>query len=100
MSASKVQIQYDEFDGIIQRIQSQMEAVATMNSQVRQRVETLQNGGWIGRGANSFFSEMQDMLFPGMDRLRQGLENAAATARDVAGRFHTSEQEAANLFRR
>ena len=100
MSALKVQIQYDEFDGIVQRLQSQMEAVENMNTQIRQRVETLQGGAWICRGANMFYSEMNDLVFPGMERLRQGLETMIANAHEAASRFHSAEQEATNLFRR
>ena len=98
MPAAKVQIQYDEFDGLINRIQQQLDTATNMINAVRQRVEVLQNGAWIGRGAESFYAEMNDLVFPGLWKLCQALDQAISSSRDVAGRFHNSEAEASNLF--
>jgi WXG100 family type VII secretion target len=98
MPAAKVQIQYDEFDGIINRFQQQLDTATNMIKAVRQRVEVLQNGAWIGRGAESFYAECNELTFPALWKLTQALDQAISSARDVAGRFHNAETEAGNLF--
>ena len=100
MPAAKVQMQYEEFGGVQNRIQRQLETVNQMINTVLQHVETLQNGAWIGRGAEAFYAEMQDLVFPGTQKLCQGLDQAITAARDVAARFQAAETEAGNLFKR
>lgn len=98
MPAAKVQIQYDEFDGVINRIQQQLDTATNMINSVKQRVEVLQNGAWIGRGAEAFFAEWNELTYPGLWKLTQALDQAISAARDTASRFHNAETEASNLF--
>lgn len=96
----KVQADYDD----LARISQQFAQQASESEQTMHRIEScmqeLQGGGWIGRGAQSFYQEMEDEVLPGLNRLCQALEDGASTIRRISDVLRQAEEEAAGTFAR
>jgi WXG100 family type VII secretion target len=94
-----IQAQYEELATIAQRFQAQAEANQGMLENVRNRAGALRDSGWTGLGADAFLSEMDQRVFPALDRLTGAFSEASRITHQVAEELHQAEEDAAALFR-
>lgn len=99
MPSLKIQIQYDELDGMSGEFSQMSGEIEQTISKVKSCYDVLQGGAWIGRGAEAFFAEMNDMVFPALDRLKNALEEAGRQTKTVIIKFHEAENQASSRFR-
>jgi WXG100 family type VII secretion target len=66
---------------------------------VKQQMETLQSGDWVGQGANAFYREMQDEILPALGKLGSALAVGDRVTRQVQQIIEQADEEAARLFR-
>jgi len=99
MSSELVQAQYDKLDEIANRFTQHSEMQQILQNRLNERVQALRNGGWIGRGSEAFFGEM-DEIFPALGRLAQSLERASSVTVQIKRIFQEAEKEAAAPFSR
>jgi len=95
----KVQADYDELSNIANQFMQESGAVADLMGKIQSLVSDLEGGGWIGRGAESFYAEMYDLVFPGMERLAQALEDGGQATKQIASIMSAAEQEASSQFK-
>ena len=95
----KIEVKYDEMDQISGRFDNQAGEIQQMMQNVRAKMEDLHNGGWIGRGSDSFFAEMQGEVLPAVTRLQQALEQASHVARQINDTMKQAEEEACTPFK-
>jgi WXG100 family type VII secretion target len=98
MPVDTVQAQYDHLESIAQRFGQWAESNTDLCTRVRQSVENLMNGGWEGRGADAFFSEMGSEVLPAIDRLSNALQEGQGVIRWIISILQEAEQEAASAF--
>ncbi|NUM45016.1 MAG: WXG100 family type VII secretion target [Anaerolineales bacterium] len=94
----RIQADYDQLDVLARRFDQQTTETQRLIQRVRQSVDNLQRGGWIGTGANAFLSEMDDEIFPALTRLEEALEYAQETTQHISQTLRQAEEEAANVF--
>lgn len=98
MPAAVIQANYDDLAAFAGSFTNQAQSVQHLIEQVARLEQALEGGGWTGLGAEAFFAEMGDLVFPAMHRLAGALNDA----RDVVGRisvvFHDAEEEASRQF--
>lgn len=97
-TADVVQAQYEQLEEIARRFEAQAEAGQAMQRMLQQRVEALQGGGWIGQAANTFYTEMEDILWPGLTRCQDALLEACGLTMQTVTIMRQAETEAANGF--
>jgi WXG100 family type VII secretion target len=97
-SKSIIQINYEELASIAQNFEARAEASQGMIQTVRYRAGALRDSGWTGLGADAFLSEMDQRVFPALDRLTQAFTEAGRVTQQVADHLHQAEEEAARLF--
>lgn len=95
----QVQADYDRLEELVQKFANQGQEIEQMIRQVQNSMGKLQNGGWIGRGSDSFFNEMEGEVMPATQRLQQALEEASQTTRNISQSIQQAEDEAGGLFR-
>lgn len=95
----RIEADYDQLEQLATRFANQSQAVQQMLQSVRGSMDGLQNGGWIGRGSEAFFSEMEDKVLPASERLRQALDEATRITRFIAQTVKQAEEEASSPFR-
>ncbi len=89
---------YERLEQIAYQFTSQALAIEQMMQNVRDSIDSLENG-WVGRGSSSFFSEMQSEVLPANDRLQQALDEASRVTKQIIQTIKQAEEEASSPFR-
>jgi WXG100 family type VII secretion target len=97
---SKIQADYDELASIANELGQESQAIEQLTNQIMNLVGQLESGGWIGRGADAFFGEMQDLVQPGLQRLGRGLEDGGNAIKQISNILSQAENDAGSLFNR
>lgn len=97
--ADEIRADYEQLEQLAARFNSQSQAVQQMLQKVRGSMGKLESDGWIGRGSDAFFSEMQSEVLPASQRLQQALEEAARTTQSIVSTVKQAEDEASSRFR-
>jgi WXG100 family type VII secretion target len=97
--SDEIKIDFDEFGQIADQFSSQAESIAEMHQKIMKSFEKLNDKGWIGEGAEAFFSEMFSDVLPAQLRLSSALEDASRTSHDIMNVVKEAEQDASSLFR-
>jgi WXG100 family type VII secretion target len=98
MAGQKIQADYDELSQIANQFAQESSAAEQLMNQIQNLVGQLEGGGWIGRGAQSFYSEMHDEVEPGLRRMVQALEDASSAIKQISDLISQAEQEASMKF--
>jgi WXG100 family type VII secretion target len=99
MAATTVRSNYDELKSIQNTFNQNAGAIASMNQNVKSRVETLQGGDWIGQAATKFYQEMDSSVMPSLNRLQKALTEAARITQQIANTMKQAEDEASSIFK-
>jgi WXG100 family type VII secretion target len=98
MHAPVVQVRYDELDQIAARFGQLAERNADLERRLQYAFRPLEEGGWIGRGADAFSQSMRGEVFPACQRLHAALAAAREVTMQIQQIFQGGEAEAAALF--
>ena len=93
--ANVIQANYQDLQQVAARFGQESQTAQQMLNKMQQAMEPLKDGGWVGKGSDAFFKEMDDVVLPAVKRLIQALSNAQQKTTQVAQLFQSSEQEAA-----
>lgn len=96
--ADIVRANYQQLDQIANKFKNEAEQTRAMLQKVKGAMEPLQSGGWIGKGSDAFFNEMNGKIIPAVNRLAQALQEAASKTKEIANTLRQAEQEGANPF--
>ncbi len=66
---------------------------------LKQSIDGLQGGDWIGQGASAFYAEMGGQVLPSLQRLVKALTLAEKATRAISAEIKRAEQEAAALLK-
>jgi len=97
--ADEIRADYVQLQEIASRFNNQSQAIQEMLQRVRNSMSKLEDGGWIGRGSDSFFNEMNNEVLPATERLRQALEEAARATNQIMQIVHQAEEEGSARFK-
>lgn len=97
--SDEIRADYEQLEQIANRFASQQQAVQQMLQRVRGSMGKLENGGWIGRGSQAFFAEMNSKVLPASTRLQQALGEASRSVKEIAQTVRQAEEEASSVFR-
>jgi WXG100 family type VII secretion target len=73
-------------------LEAQQTAATTQNLQ--KAMQSLQQGDWLGAGAQAFFAEMNSAVLPSLARLVTALQSAQRTTLAIRSEFQVAEAEA------
>ena len=99
MPADIIRADYDELARIAQEFDLEGSQVDQLILRIRRCVDDLEYGGWIGRGANTFYGEMHNDVFPALQRLADALIAASDAVTRISAILQEAEEEAASRFR-
>lgn len=97
--ADEIRADYEQLEQVANKFAQQSQEIQQMLQKVRGSMEKLQNGGWIGRGSDAFFSEMNGKVVPASQRLQQALGEANRSVKDIMNTVQQAEEEASSVFR-
>lgn len=95
----EIRADYDRLDQVANNFANQAQAIQQTLQNVRGSMDPLESGGWIGRGSDSFFTEMQSDVMPANERLQQALDEASRVTKQIVQAVQQAEEEACSPFR-
>jgi WXG100 family type VII secretion target len=98
MATEIIQAQYEQLENIAARFGQHSDATSGLIDRVEQTMDGLRHGGWVGQGADAFFSEMDGTVKPAAQRLARALEEARSVVLLVRDTIQQAEEEAAAPF--
>lgn len=96
--ADEIRADYQQLQSVAAQFSKQASAINQMSQQVKRSMSSLQ-GNWIGKGSESFFSEMSDKVLPGTARLYKALQEASKITKQIAQTVQQAENDAAAPFK-
>ncbi len=97
--ANEVRASYNELEQLSNRFARSQSEIQQMIQQVRNAMQPLENGSWIGRGSDAFFREMRGEVTPAVTRLQQALGEASRTTKDIVQTMQQADEQASAPFR-
>ncbi len=97
--SDEIRADYDQLEEVASRFANQSQVIQQMLQKVRSSMGKLEDGGWIGRGSDAFFQEMQGEVLPASLRLQEVLDEASQVARNIVQIVRQAEDEASSPFR-
>jgi WXG100 family type VII secretion target len=97
--ADEIRADYDRLEKVASQFANQSQEIQQMLQKVRGSMEPLESGGWVGRGSDSFFSEMQSEVLPATERLQQAMDEANRVTNQIVQTVRHAEEEACSPFR-
>ena len=98
MAGDIIQCNYDDMREVSNNFARHSDATRQLLQTVENCVSALQGGGWLGKGAESFYREMSDLVRPAMQRLSAALADASSATQRIAAALERAEREAGALF--
>jgi WXG100 family type VII secretion target len=95
----EIRADYDQLEQVASRLANQSQVVQQLMQKVRGSMSPLEDGGWIGRGSDAFFQEMNSEVLPATDRLHKVLQEASQVTKQIVQTVRQAEDEASALFR-
>ena len=88
-----IRIEYDEMAMCSAALEHLSDDIKPLYGQMQQQCQTLQDGEWIGQGANVFYEEFESTLTPALGRLSNALSETATKITDTCAKFDDTENE-------
>jgi WXG100 family type VII secretion target len=96
--AEQVRVNYETLDEMESKFTQLADDVQAMANKIKSLDSNLRQGGWVGRGSDAFYAEMDDLVMPAVARLRQALDEGGQTLNRLARIFGEAEEEAQSGF--
>ena len=97
--AEKSEVNYEQMANICKKFKSEADGNQSTFNQTRSRVEGLHGNGWVGRGSDQFFQEMEQLVLPAMNRLVEALHLAGAAADNMIKIYRNAEDQGQSVFK-
>ncbi|MGB1248984.1 MAG: WXG100 family type VII secretion target [Candidatus Promineifilaceae bacterium] len=94
----EIKADYDLLEQVANLFTAQSQAVQQILQDVKGCVDPLVQGGWMGRGSESFYAEMDGMVLPATLRLQQALEEANQVTKQISQVIQQAEDDASSPF--
>ena len=91
--ADIIRVDYEVLKQIADRFGQHSEAVAGMLAAVRGAMDPLEGGGWVGRGSDALFAEMNSDILPAVQRLIDALEQARAVSNQIQDLMQQADED-------
>ncbi len=98
MAAPRIRGDHDGLAKIAQGFARQAANTERSLRKIKQSMDTLQGGDWIGRGASAFYKEMENDVLPAVQRLHSALNQADQVTRQIRNILQEAEDEAARIL--
>ena len=94
----QIQVNYEVLNEMENKFVQLADEVQEMANKIKSRDNSLRQGGWIGRGSDAFYAEMDDLVMPAIARLKRALDEGGQALNRMARIFDEAEQEGQSGF--
>lgn len=98
MSRAIIQIDYEALTHIAKRFWQESEDVSQIYHAIKDEINALKSN-WAGNAADTFFTEMENELLPGIQRVSHALLTSEATLNQIIKIFRQAEIETEDYYK-
>lgn len=97
MAHDIIQVNYEQLGKIASTLDDRSDQLKTIFRELQSYTDHVlhNNRGWIGDNADAFSQEMEQEVYPALDRLWQSVATAGDTVRDISKLMRQAEEDAA-----
>lgn len=96
----RIRADHDQLSQISQGFGREADKTRQTLDRLKQSMEVLKNGDWIGKGATAFYQEMESSILPAVQRLVNAMEMAQRITRQISQVMKDVEEESSHVFDR
>lgn len=100
MAAGKLRVEYNTLGSLSSKFSAEAHDIQQQYQNLKNHTEHLRGSGWIGRAADQWFNEMENLLLPKTQQLSHILDAIAQLLKQLNTLFQAAEQEVGALFKR
>lgn len=97
--ADRTEINGEQLAAIAKKFQSEADELNQLLGQTRNKVGTLHGGGWVGRGSDQFFNEMESLVLPAVQRLVAALNAASNQINAILKIYDDAQNQSQSFFK-
>lgn len=98
--SDQVQADYDKLGQVASKFASHAQSTRDLTGKVRAAFQKLEQGGWMGRGAEAFVKEMNAVVLPGLKRMESALQTGSTVSKEISQKMSSAEEEASAPFKK
>jgi WXG100 family type VII secretion target len=96
--ANKIEVNYEDLEALSKRFSLNYDRWHQFTQLLKIRVNHVY-ATWDGKGAGMFEHEMENLVYPAVQRFAHALHAGQDTCKKIGQKFQDSEEEAGNLFK-
>jgi WXG100 family type VII secretion target len=98
MASPRIRGDYAELQNIGKGFQAESDRTQQTLQRLKNEMNTLQGGDWVGQGAMAFYQEMTSAVLPSVTRLAKALGETARITAQISQIVKQAEEEAARVL--
>lgn len=97
--ADRTELNGEQLAQIAKKFQSEADELNQLLSQTRNKIGTLRSSGWVGRGSDQFYNEMESLVLPAVQRLVAALNAASNQVNAIMKIYDDAQNQAQSLYK-
>jgi WXG100 family type VII secretion target len=98
--SDQIQADYEQLGQVASKFASQAQTTRDLTRKVQAAFQKLEQGGWMGRGAEAFVKEMNAVVLPGLKRMESALQTGSTVSKEISQKMRSAEDEACAPFKK
>ncbi|MBW6472845.1 MAG: WXG100 family type VII secretion target [Anaerolineaceae bacterium] len=97
--ADRTELNGEQLAQMMKKFQSEADELNQLLSQTRNKIGTLRSSGWVGRGSDQFYNEMESLVLPAVQRLVAALNAASNQVNAILKIYDDAQNQAQSLYK-
>lgn len=99
MPPARVRADHHSLSQVAQSFNKTADTNQKLVQQLKSKLDTLRGGDWIGKGADTFYAEMDSQILPSLQRLIKALHNSARVTTKISQLMQQADEDVGRLFK-
>lgn len=97
--ADRTELNGEQLAQMMKKFQSEADELNQLLGQTRNKIGTLRSSGWVGRGSDQFYNEMESLVLPAVQRLVAALNAASNQVNAIMKIYDDAQNQAQGLYK-
>ncbi|PKO06301.1 MAG: hypothetical protein CVU41_07665 [Chloroflexi bacterium HGW-Chloroflexi-3] len=97
--ADRTELNGEQLAQMMKKFQSEADELNQLLGQTRNKIGTLRSSGWVGRGSDQFYNEMESLVLPAVQRLVAALNAASNQVNAIMKIYDDAQNQAQSLYK-
>lgn len=97
--ADRTELNGEQLAQMAKKFQSEAGELQQLLGQTRNKIGTLRSSGWVGRGSDQFYNEMESLVLPAVQRLVEALNTASNQVNAIMKIYDDAQTQSQGFFK-